>query len=213
MDFGTAHRTTVPPWYNPRKVAQIVAYFACREGGVIPVLKAVKLSYLADRRHMKKHAHPLFHDNVVSMRHGPVHAITYDLINGIQEKETGWDEFLENRSGYRVASVKKFVRGDLGELSNAEMVTLGAIWNRFGPMDQWRVCDWICENCPEWEDPHHSSMPLPHERIFGHLGYPDAAELAREVETERRIDEFWASPPEGLPESPRAARADPGSLS
>lgn len=182
-----------PSWYNPRKVAQIIAYFAGRAGGVIEILKAVKLAYLADRSHMKNYAHPLFHDNAVSMRHGPVHSITYDFISGLRDEGAGWGAFLRDRKGYVIATARKFSREGFDELSDAEISTLRKTWGRFGRMGPWAIRDWTCRNCPEWEDPGDSSMPIPHERIFKYLGYSDAVMLAEEIREERGIDEFWTS--------------------
>lgn len=186
-----------PLWYNPRKVAQIIAYFANEEGGKIPGLKVVKLAYLADRRHMQEYAHPLFQDNIVSMAHGPVHSITYNFINGTQEENEGWNgwkDFVKRCDDLELAATKRFMREELDELSDAEMGTLEAVWKEFGNMDGRQIRDWTHKHCPEWEDPGNSSAPIPHERIFKHLGYDDAKELAEEVEEERRAEEFWVSP-------------------
>lgn len=183
---------SIPKWYNPRKVAQIVAYFAGREGDPISVLKLVKLIYLADRRHMEDYAHPLFHDDVFSMPHGPVHSVTYDFIDGKIERSE-WSEFLKEREGDTIKATRAFDREDLDELSAAEMDTLKRTWEEFGRMNHWEIRDWTHENCPEWENPDGSSKSIPHERIFGFLGYSDAEELGKEVEQERRINEFWAS--------------------
>lgn len=190
------HPRSNPVWYNPRKVAQILAFFANKEGGDLAVLKAVKLAYLADRKHMEDYAHPLFQDKIVSMKHGPVHSITYNFINGTQEEEEGWNgwkDFIRRSDNLHLAATDQFTRDDLDELSDAEIDTMEATWEKFGHMTRWQIRDWTHKHCPEWEDPGYSSTPIPRERILEHLGYKNANEIAEDIRDERRAKEFWAS--------------------
>lgn len=47
-------------------------------------------------------------------------------------------------------------------------------------------------NCPEWEDPHGSSDPIPHERVFKFLNKPDSQALGRDVEEHRAVSRAFA---------------------
>jgi len=76
--------------YNARKAAQVIAYLAMKAGHArLPVLKAVKLVYLADRESLSRFGFPLLEEPQVSMPHGPVNSTTYSHINGEEDLENG----------------------------------------------------------------------------------------------------------------------------
>ncbi|MEQ9663676.1 MAG: Panacea domain-containing protein [Parasphingopyxis sp.] len=180
------------PWFNARKVAQIVAFFAREQGGTINVLKLTKLVYLADRRNMEKYDFPITGDNLVSMDHGPVNSITYDCVNGMQGERPDWEEFVTDRAGYQVGLVTAVEDANLDELSEAELETLNEIWAEFGNMTQYQVRDWTHDHCPEWEDPKGSSAQIPFSRVFKYLGKQDAEGLEAQIRAERKIRQAFA---------------------
>jgi len=173
-------------WFNVRKAAQIVAFFALREGGDINVLKLTKLVYLADRRHMELYDYPILDDELVSMPHGPVNSMTFNFINGCND-DAGWNEFISDRVAYKVGVTSTISLEQLDELSEAELDTLEQIWQQFGAMEPFQIRDWTHENCPEWEDPHGSSYPIPYERVFKYLGKKHAEELENEIKENRNL--------------------------
>jgi uncharacterized phage-associated protein len=182
-----------PPWYNPRKAAQVAAYFANAQGGKINVLKLVKLIYLADREALRRYDAPILMDKFVSMEHGPVNSLTLNQINGCSDESAGWDEFITDREGHLVGMRKESLgRHDLDELSEAEIRVLRDIWEQFGGMGRYQLRDYTHDNCPEWEDPDGSSSPIPLERILKFLGKPDGGELAAKLESERIMDTIFA---------------------
>lgn len=183
---------SMQPWYNIRKAAQVVAVFARAEGGGINVLKLTKLIYLADRRNLEKYDFPITWDNLVSMDHGPVDSITYDCINGMQGKMPDWDEFISDRMDYAVGLVKPVSDADLDQLSDAEIETLNEIWAEFGGMSKYEVRDWTHANCPEWENPHGSSNPIPFARLLKFLGKRDADGLEADLLSERSMKVAFA---------------------
>lgn len=173
------------PWYNVRKAAQVVAFFATREGGEINVLKLAKLVYLADRRNLEKYEFPITWDNLVAMDHGPVNSITLDCVKGMYDRVAVWEEFVTDRASYQVGAQKSFSLADFDELSDAELGTLEETWGQFGTMSKYQIRDWTHENCPEWEDPHGSSSPIPFGRLLKFLGKQDANELEADLLAER----------------------------
>ena len=180
-------------WYNPRKAAQITAFFANKEGESIPVLKIAKLIYVADREHMRSYGHPLLDDCLVSMPHGPVNSITLNYIDGCAPDDAGWNEFVGARNGYSVGAVAQFSRDALDELSDAEIDTLQTVWNLLGGLNKWEIRDWTHKNCPEWEDPQGSAQPIPHERVLKYLGHEDIESLVDEIEDGRRVEGIFAA--------------------
>lgn len=179
-------------WFNQRKAAQVAAFFACKQGDEIDVLKLVKLIYLSDRKNMRHHGYPIINDRFVSMPHGPVNSMTLNFINGAFSSADEWDSYITDRASYSVAATSKFKVEELDELSDAELESLDAIWKEFGHMNKWELRDWTHNHCPEWEDPEGSAASIPHERVFKFLGFENADELASEVKVERGIDELFA---------------------
>jgi uncharacterized phage-associated protein len=167
--------------YNPRKAGQVAAFFAMRQGGLIHVVKLMKLIYLADRTFMGDYDEPMLMDRFVSMRHGPVDSRTYECVN---EGAEGWDEFISDRADHKVGLADNVLSVEsLNELSEADLEVLNRTWNQFGHMDQWALVKYTHDNCPEWEDPDGSSSPIPYTRIFKFL------KKARPKELEERIME------------------------
>lgn len=180
------------PWYNSRKAAQIAAFFAIREGGRIPVLKAVKLIYLSERRFMNAFDSSMLRDQLVSMEHGPVNSITLNQINGLTGNKDEWSEFVTDREDHCYSIPSSGMEVDrLDELSRAELKTLEETWAEFGHMDQWQIRDYTHDNCPEWEDPDFSSQPIPYSRVFKFLGKPDPEELEKKIVRQRTLDAIF----------------------
>ncbi|MEZ5851852.1 MAG: Panacea domain-containing protein [Hyphomicrobiaceae bacterium] len=175
------------PWFNVRKAAQAAAFFALKEGGQINVLKLTKLIYLADRRFMSQYDAPILGDRLVSMDHGPVNSRTLNYINGTAESDD-WNAHIADRAGHFVGLSNPAIQiDDLDELSDAELQALEDVWGQFGHMDRFELRDWTHKNCPEWEDPHGSMIPIRYAQVFKFLGKVNAKELEERVAEERHI--------------------------
>lgn len=179
-------------WFNVRKAAQVVAFFARAQGGSINVLKLVKLVYLADRENLNRYEFPILNDQLVSMQHGPVNSATFDCINGSAQDDADWDEFVNDRARHMVGVARAFDDDDLDELSEAELETLQHVWGEFGHMGKWEIRDWTHKHVPEWEDPNGSSYVIPYGRIFKYLGKDDPDELEERIKSEHALMESFA---------------------
>lgn len=181
------------PGYNIRKAAQVTAFFATKQGGSIDVLKVAKLLYLADREFMARYDFPILLDYLVSMPHGPVTSMTLNYINGMTDDRDHWEDFVVGRAGNKVGTARQDISiDDLDELSEAELHVLEATWDQFGHMSAWEIRDYTHANCPEWEDPHGSSYPIPYERVLKFLRKEKSAEIAEDIEAQRSLDKFLA---------------------
>lgn len=166
--------------YKERKAAQVAAYFALKEQGSINILKLAKLLYLAERESMSRFDEPMFFDRLVSMDHGPVTSIALNQVNGLSQT-TDWDAYIAGRTGYNINVVEGLAEQSLDELSKADVKILDYLWSKFGGMSQYQLRDWTHTNCPEWENPHGSSKPIPHDRVFKFLGKEQADLLSEAV--------------------------------
>jgi uncharacterized phage-associated protein len=181
------------PGYNVRKAAQVTAFFAKKEGGEIAVLKIAKLLYLADREFMARYDFPILFDYLVSMPHGPVTSLTLNYINGLEAERTQWEHFVVGRAGNIVGVARQEISVDeLDELSDAEVHVLEATWDQFGHMTSWQLRNYTHAHCPEWEDPHGSSNPIPYERVLKFLGKEKSTEIAQEIDSLRSLDKSLA---------------------
>jgi uncharacterized phage-associated protein len=171
--------------YNPRKAGQVAAFFAMREGGLINVVKLIKLIYLADRTFMGEYEEPMLMDRFVSMRLGPVDSRTYECVN---EGAEGWDEFISDRADHKVGVANNALSEEaLDELSDADLEVLTQTWDKFGHMNQWELVKYTHDNCPEWEDPDGSSSPIPYARVFKFLKKARPKELEQGIMESKRI--------------------------
>ena len=174
------------PWFNVRKAAEVAAFFAMRSGGQINVLKLVKLIYLSDRAYMEKYDVPILKDRLVSIDHGPVNSLTYNLINGTTE-DASWEDLISDRADHMVGLKHNVTVDDLSALSDAELEVLEKIWADFGHMGKYQIRDYTHENCPEWDDPEGSSVPIRYSHVFKFLGKERSAELEDRVLSERQV--------------------------
>ena len=169
--------------FNERKAAQVAAFFlfkASQRRANITILKLMKLMYLAERCSYKQYGEPIIGDALVSMPNGPVLSKTLDLINfGAQENiDGGWDSMIAERSGRDMALKSSDLiksEDDLRELSESDLDVLQSIWSEFGN----KSAIWLREythnaaNCPEWEDPDGSSIPIKLEKLFEFFGFSE----------------------------------------
>jgi uncharacterized phage-associated protein len=171
--------------YNERKAAQVAAFFLFRAQGRMPILKLMKLLYLAERTSYQKFGEPIIGDKLVSMDHGPVLSITYQHINGeLRSEEGGWDTWVSGRENYDVSlqdpSCIRTPEQDLLELCDDDLDVLEETWSTFGHMTKWQIRDYTHDNCPEWENPRGSMIPMDLPRLFKALDFNE--EQAKELE-------------------------------
>ena len=169
--------------FNERKAAQAAAWLLFRAGGAMPLLKLMKLMYLAERRSLELHNEPLIGDRLVSMEHGPVLSRTYNHMNGaMPSAEGGWESWIADRAGHVLAlrdpARLQSPETQLLALSDSDAETLDEIWGRFGDLDQWQLVEYTHAHCPEWRDPGESMIPIEMRDLFLAFGLDDETACA-----------------------------------
>ena len=185
------------PLFDERRAAQASAFLLHSAGGKLPLIKLVKLMYLAERLSLQRYGEPITGDRLVSMPHGPVLSRTYDFINGaLPSQEGGWETWVADREGHMVTlrdpSMVRSPEQDLLRLSDSDLEVLGEIWQEFGHWDRWQLVQYThSEACPEWEDPDGSSKPIAYETLFEKTGYTheQAAALANRLLEQRELND------------------------
>ncbi|MDD0812968.1 Panacea domain-containing protein [Curvibacter sp. RS43] len=183
--------------YDERKSAQAAAFLLYKAGGKLPILKLVKLMYLAERLSMRRYGDTITGDNFVSMPHGPVLSMTLEHINDAvpSAREGGWDSWIADRADYTVG-LKEDVHlsspeDDLLALSETDLECLQHTWDEFGSWDKYKLRDYTHQGgCPEWEDPNGSSRPIPKSRVLRAVGFnPEQVEaLSRRLHEQQYIN-------------------------
>ena len=59
------------PLFDERKAAEAAAFLLFMAGGKLPLIKLVKLLYLAERLSLQRYGEPLTGDRLVAMPNGP----------------------------------------------------------------------------------------------------------------------------------------------
>lgn len=145
----------------------------------MPLLKLMKLMYLAERESLRLYGEPITGDKLVSMPHGPVLSMTYDHMNGaLPSASDGWDTWVDDRAGHDLAlkdpSMIRSPELDLLELSDGDLEVLEETWQRFGHMSRFSLVELTHgDACPEWQNPEGSSKPITLETLFRALGYSE----------------------------------------
>lgn len=168
--------------FNEKKAAQSAAFFLLAAREPMPILKLVKLLYLAERASYEKYGQPIVGDRLVSMPHGLVLSQTLNHLNGmLPSAKGGWETWVADRAEHLVTlapAVACSSQNDLLELSDADVAILAETWKRFGRMTKWKLRDYTHDSCPEWKDPDGSMIPVRFEDLFKALNF--TSEQSRE---------------------------------
>lgn len=179
--ISVVRKMTHPTLFNEKRTAQAAAFMLYQAGGRLPLLKLMKLLYLAERESLREFGEPISSDNLVSTPHGPVLSVTLDMMNGWGgQTPDGRNTWVEDRADHAVAlrdpSMIRPPEQDLLELSNDDLETLQNIWLEFGHMSQFELLEYTHSSaCPEWLDPHGTSHPIPVTRLLEAVGYKGKA--------------------------------------
>lgn len=178
--------------FKEHKAAQMAAFLLTKAGGGLNVVTLTKLLYLTERESMAQFGHPISGDNMVSMPHGPVLSKTLDLTNGIVESPV-WESLIEAREHHEVKLRKPVSREELSSISDANVIALEAVWEKFGSWEKWRLVKFTHDECAEWEDPNGSSNPIPPKRVFRAVGknQDEADALVGEVLAQNHFDKIF----------------------
>lgn len=155
--------------YNIEKVIQACNYLIKKSNFSINYTKLIKLLYLADKESLNQSLQTITGDTYVSMDSGPVLSTLYDLIKGKgkEKDQVIWDSrFI--RDGYNLIGVTD--RIPQGELSAFEMQILDKIYDHFRDYDLRKMIDYVHKECPEWEFPNGSSIPIHPEKMLESIG-------------------------------------------
>ncbi len=132
----------------------------------------LKMLYLADKKALVQWGKTITGDKFVSMQRGPVLSNIYNLFKGVaaQKKQKEWDACFSETVGNSVHLLRTV---DKGVLSEREMGVLDDARKEIKSCAPWDVAEWLHKECPEWKDPHGSSIPINPREILRNAGRTD----------------------------------------
>ena len=156
---------------NLEKLIQSCNYLLKKNDFTLNYTKLIKLLYLADKESLKGSLQTITGDTYVSMDNGPVLSSLYDLIRDKhvkKELQTLWNShFLKNKYDLKTLVISQKPHD---ELSAYEMHILDSVYEQFKSYDVWDMVNYVHKNCPEWEFPEGSSIPIHQKEILQSIG-------------------------------------------
>lgn len=177
--------------YQPGKAIACAAYLLELESGSMEYVRLLKLMYLADRRHLEKHNHPITGDRAVSMKHGPVLSEAYRQIREPDHRQAEWARTIAIEQ-YRARLVAE--RANVGRLSRAEIATLREVREEYQYLGTWDLVELLHDTLPEWHDPGAGMAPIAPRTIMSALGKTEE-EIEHALQTatdDRAFDDLFA---------------------
>lgn len=185
------------------KLVNALAYFADAGVGDLTKLKAAKLLYLADQRHLFRFGRPITGDRYIAMDLGPVPESAYQLISSLGDPEEAEDpgrravaERLSLRKGVlqKYAVVRAVQKPDLEVFSDSEIEVLQSIVKEFGKRKASELVDLThahaaYKRADAGRTPG-SSVDLPYEYFFEDA--PPGSDAARALAEEEHADRAFA---------------------
>jgi uncharacterized phage-associated protein len=126
--------------------------------------KLMKLLFFADKEHLKKYGRPIFYDNYIKEKKGPVPSITYSIISSYNDKERDdfgdevkkllqWIEIDEKDIGYShpmmIFRKKREFNPEI--FSRSEIEILKGIFEKFKELTAEEISE-ISHKLPEYKE-------------------------------------------------------------
>lgn len=185
------------------KLVNALAYFAHAGVGDLTKLKAAKLLYLADQRHLFQFGRPITGDRYIAMDLGPVPESAYQLIGRLADPEEADDpvrraaaERLSIHKGVlrKYAVVRAVQKPDLDVFSDSEIEVLKDVVREFGSRKASELVDLThahaaYRRADAGRSPG-SSVDLPYDYFFEDA--PAGSDAARALAEEEHADRAFA---------------------
>lgn len=154
--------------YDREKAGELAAHLVQQSGGSIPMLKLLKLMYLADRTSLIETGFSVTGDAMVAMGKGPVLSATYDRLKPQSAVDL---PYVSNATGtVRVTEPPPAA----GQLSDYEIELSRRVWAKFGHMTGEQLIAYLHREAHEWKPPAEgSSEPIDPADILREAGKGD----------------------------------------
>jgi hypothetical protein len=150
--------------FDIHKAIAAASHLIERKGGAEDMFVLIKKLYYADRSALIKWGRPITGDSFASMDKGPIVSTIYDLLkgSGSQRNLIQWEDVIFRNPGFKISLRKQ---ADSGPLSEREIEILDQTSEIIDNI-RGSIPKWLHKNCPEWTDPHGSSIPIDPSQIL-----------------------------------------------
>jgi uncharacterized phage-associated protein len=162
----------IPFRFNVVKSTQAAAFLLRMNGGDMDKYLFIKMLYLADRAAIEKWGDPITGDIPVSMEHGPVLSLIYDLTKGdCPQFHSEWSQFVSD-ADWETNQV--FLVGDPGtdDLSRAEQAILKSVFEAFRNYS-WKEMKDYSHKLQEYEEVGKGSKRIAFSKLLRAVGKND----------------------------------------
>jgi hypothetical protein len=171
--------------FDITKATEVACDLIRREGGVMNIMKMVKLVYALDRLSIQRRGIPVVGGTYFSLPNGPITSELLDLINSGTlwgEDNCRWEDCISDRQNHEIG-----LRGaEIGteHLAPSELRLIAEIYAELGDKDQWQLRDWSHERCEEWTPLARGRDRIPLASMARAVGFTDEQILQIEQDAE-----------------------------
>ena len=171
--------------FDERKATQLAGLLLTlrQQEGRMSYMKLIKLMYLIDREALIQWGWSLTGDQYVSMKHGQVLSVTYDLVQDQVLGPKYWKTYISPPFGDKEVQLLK--EPERNHLSKAEIELVMEVYKKFGHWSRWDLADYT-HGLPEYRETKGPSLPV---------GYADVLLKAKHLsqeETEAVLEDHRA---------------------
>ncbi len=180
------------PRFKKERAIELATWLLQWGGGVMDVMKLLKLIYITERRALSRYGWPITFDSFASLDFGPVPSKTYDFIKGVNTDpgdQCLWNEWISPRDGNRVRLLQP---PQLRHLSEAQLKLAQEVFEEFGDERTFALSE-LTHAFPEWTDPEGSSLPISYKELLSKLGktQEEIQAILDELDEEARLEELF----------------------
>jgi uncharacterized phage-associated protein len=187
--------------FDSAKLVQALAFFASRGVNDLDTMKAVKLLYFADRRHLLKYGRPIMGDDYYCMKNGPIPTNALGHIqDALSTSPTGdhdplFDEYLGVDRTVQYARFTSKKAPDLDVFSPTDIEVLNDVVQVCGNESAWKLRELThLDDCVKLADQERIARGLGSVRIPFELFFSGTeSKLLRLVEADQDNRDFAES--------------------
>lgn len=159
--------------FDREKLVAVLTLFASRMKDV-DVLKASKLLYYADKRHLLRYGRPITGDDYFGMDHGPVPEKAYDIIKSALNSVMPPDlaQYLDVDASTKYPRFVAKAEPDMDVLSETDVEVLEEVVCEYGKFSSWQLRDLthqepeVKESDEKLKQSNKKSVPIPFAQFF-----------------------------------------------
>lgn len=153
--------------YNIKKIVELLNYFAIKEDGTINVMKALKLIWLSDRKHLITYGRTISNDKYFAVKNGPIQTHACNIAkNDLRNANTNIIEYSINSIEYdkKIYSYSSKKKLELGYFSDSDLEILSSIYSEFGNKNEFELSE-LSHEFLEWKRYEQELLKNPKKRF------------------------------------------------